>query len=100
MATIIPFRTKAPLPARTSAPRTGSHGALAAVEPSCRSEWPSPAPAREELRKTIILLDLAVQHGHEIARAIADPAGRRVFDRHLGAIEQALQIARERVIGL
>jgi hypothetical protein len=94
MADIVSFR------ASTSSARANisdRSDALPVVDDGCgRSRAESLAKA--EIRKTIILLDLALQHAWEISRAIGDPAVRAVFDRHMGSIEQSLQIARDRVV--
>jgi hypothetical protein len=97
MADIVSFR------ARTSSVRANiSHGGceapLSADDGRGRSHPESLAKA--EIRKIIILLDLALQHAWEISRGIGDPAVREVFERHVGSIEQSLQIARDRVIEL
>jgi hypothetical protein len=94
MADIVSFR------ARTSSARAAiadRGDALPAVDHgrSCPESL-----AKAEIRKTIILLDLALQHAWEISRVIGDPAVRAVFDRHIGSIEQSLQIARDRVVEL
>lgn len=56
--------------------------------------------ATGELRRVILLLDLAVWHGREIVARIADPNSRSTIEGQLALIEQALQVVREKVINL
>ncbi len=56
--------------------------------------------AKGELRRVILLLDLAVWHGREILARTADPNSRRTIEGQLVVIEQALQVVREKVINL
>ena len=96
MADIVAFR------ARTSSAHANisdRSDALPAADDGCGRSRPA-SVVKAEIRKTIILLDLALQHAWEISRAISDPAVRAVFDRHIGSIEQSLQIARDRIVEL
>ncbi|CAL79011.1 hypothetical protein BRADO5330 [Bradyrhizobium sp. ORS 278] len=52
---------------------------------------------RDDLRKTVILLDLALQHARELSDLVTDERAHRTFDRHLDSIAYSLQIARERM---
>ncbi|WP_456713821.1 hypothetical protein [Bradyrhizobium sp. USDA 4353] len=52
---------------------------------------------RDDLRRTVLLLDLALQHARELSDLVTDERMRSLFDRHLAAIEYSLQIARDRM---
>ena len=56
--------------------------------------------ANAEVYRSILLLDLAAQHAREIEIRITDPDVRRAFETHIDAIEEAIQIARERALEL
>ena len=56
--------------------------------------------AKDEVFKAVLMLDLAAQHAHEIAKKIQNPASRQVFDAHVASIEQLLQIARDMAVRL
>jgi hypothetical protein len=56
--------------------------------------------AKAEVNKSILLLDLAAQHAREIGTLITDPDNRRAFEVHIDAIEEAIQIARQRALDL
>jgi hypothetical protein len=94
MADIVLFRARTPS-ACANISRNECGATPAAADGCGRSR--SESLAKAEIRKTIILLDLALQHAWEISRGIGDPAVREVFDCHVGSIEQSLQIARDRV---
>ncbi|MGJ5178302.1 hypothetical protein ACQR16_09410 [Bradyrhizobium oligotrophicum] len=51
----------------------------------------------DDIRKTVILLDLALQHARGLSGLVADERAQQIFDRHLASIEYSLQIARERM---
>jgi hypothetical protein len=94
MAEILSF-ARHPHPSLRGASDIGP-GVMAATGNEIRARSPG-SGAREDLRKTIILLDLALQHAFDLSRQIADPVRRRSFDLHLNAIEVSLQIARDRL---
>ncbi len=52
--------------------------------------------AKDEIAKSILLLDLAAQHARQIADRIIDPATRKTFELHIASIEDALEVARDR----
>jgi hypothetical protein len=56
--------------------------------------------AKGEVYRAVLMLDLAAQHAHEIAKKIRDPATRQDFDAHIASIEQLLQIARDMAVRL
>jgi hypothetical protein len=96
MTNIVPFRSKT-LSSRSSF--AGPQGE-AAVEGADRRDVARSGrlDARDDLRKTIILLDLALQHARELASLVDDDRVRQTYDRHLSSIEYSLRIARERLV--
>ncbi|MCL8485208.1 MULTISPECIES: hypothetical protein [Bradyrhizobium] len=95
MTNILPFRSRT----TRSPSHLGAEGevGVAAVgaarfEPIRSSERSS----QDEVRKTIILLDLALQHARELSSMVENDGERWIYDRHLASIELSLQIARER----
>lgn len=50
--------------------------------------------AKEEILRSILLLDLAAQHARQIAKRTDDPASGKSLDAQVTTIEQLLQIAR------
>ncbi|GLH77518.1 hypothetical protein SSBR45G_24260 [Bradyrhizobium sp. SSBR45G] len=93
MSNVIPFR------ARTVSFRAGSRAAhaeavVAVAKGRCDPTRPG---ARNDLWKTVILLDLALQHARELAELITEERAQRMFERHLTSIAYSLQIARERM---
>ena len=52
--------------------------------------------AKRELHDAILLLDLAAQQAHRLAKAIGDPALRKLFEDDLLIIEELLQLARDK----
>lgn len=96
MTNIVPFRSKT-LSSHSSFARPQGEAAVAGagrrdVARSGRLD------ARDDLRKTIILLDLALQHARELASLVDDDQARKTYDRHLSSIEYSLRIARERLV--
>ncbi|MGC2774731.1 MAG: hypothetical protein WA418_03740 [Bradyrhizobium sp.] len=97
MTNVVPFRSKT-LSSHSSFARPQGEAAVADAgrRDVARS---SRLDARDDLRKTIILLDLALQHARELAKLVHDDRVRRAYDRHLSSIENSLRIARERLVG-
>ncbi len=94
MSNIIPFRAR----------RVASPAAFVAVHQQAVAAVAGSGPldaarplVRDDVRKTVILLDLALQHARELSDLVTEERARRIFDRHLAAIEYSLQIARERM---
>ena len=87
-----------PRRARTPAPRSGSAGL--AIQDRTSQVRALHSRATAEVNKSILLLDLAAQHAREIQMRITDPDVRRAFEVHVDAIEEAIQIARERALDL
>jgi hypothetical protein len=56
--------------------------------------------AKGEVFRAVLMLDLAAQHAHEIAKKIRDPATKQNFDAHISSIEQLLQLARDMAVKL
>jgi hypothetical protein len=52
------------------------------------------ADAREEIFRSILMLDLAAQHARQISERVCDPTMKRNFTAHISIIEQLLQLAR------
>jgi hypothetical protein len=94
MSNIIPFRARTV--ASPAAFVTAHHQAVAAVAGASRLDAARPL-VRDDVRKTVLLLDLALQHARELSDLVTEERARRIFDRHLAAIEYSLQIARERL---
>ena len=94
MTNVIDFQ---PGPRRAPAPRcTGP-----AIQDRTSSRIRAPhSRAKAEVSRSILLLDLAAQHAREIEIRIADPDIRRAFEVHIDAIEEAIQIARQRALDL
>ncbi|XUM22267.1 hypothetical protein ACRAVF_01185 [Bradyrhizobium oligotrophicum S58] len=97
MTNVVPFRTRtlSPQVAFTSAEQkaavvVASAGHMDTVRAGAFG-------VREDVRKTVLLLDLALQHARELSGLVADERARRTYDRHLASIEYALQIARRRM---
>jgi len=92
MANVIDFHSKLRR-ARAPAPRS------AATDPALEGRSPVRGVrscVKADVYKSIMLLDLAAQHAREIGTRIADPGLRQAFEVHVDAIEEAIQIARER----
>lgn len=51
--------------------------------------------AKGEIGNAILMLDLAAQHAHEIARLASDSAARKNLDQNIAIIERLLDLARE-----
>ena len=51
--------------------------------------------ASREIGNAVPMLDLAAQHGREIAARILNPAAKKDFDEHISTIERLIQLARE-----
>jgi hypothetical protein len=100
MTNIVPFRT------RTRSPRaafaTAEEKDAVAVFGAGRMDAVRAGTfgVREDVRKTVLLLDLALQHARELSGLVTDERARRTYDRHLASIEYALQIARQRMAAL
>jgi hypothetical protein len=56
--------------------------------------------AKEEILRSILLLDLAAQHARQIAKRTDDPALKSRLDAHVSIVEQLLQAAREMALKL
>ena len=81
----------------SSPPRSGNVVATGVVDPRLLERCIElQAKAKSELKRVILLLDLAVWKGREVANQIADPNVRATINQQLTSIEEALQIARER----
>lgn len=97
MTNVIDFQTK-PRHAFASARR--SAGAGPAIQERTSRVRGLHSQAKAEVYKSILLLDLAAQHAREIEARLTDPDVRRAFEVHVDAIEEAIQIARERALDL
>ncbi|MGJ4931731.1 hypothetical protein ACQR1I_08575 [Bradyrhizobium sp. HKCCYLS2038] len=93
MTNIVPFRRRA-----VSDPSLmNSDGKLAAAATGrLGAARVRPPEGQDDIRRTIILLDLALQHAREIFGLVRGEQERRIYDRHLASIELSLRIARER----
>ena len=91
MTNVIDFQTK-PLRIRAPAPRCAGP----AIQDRTSRIRGLHSRAKAEVNRSILLLDLAAQHAREIETRIADPDIRRAFEMHIDAIEEAIQIARQR----
>jgi hypothetical protein len=89
MTNVIDFQTR---PRRPGAPRCADP----AIQDRTSRIRGLHSPAKAEVDRSILLLDLAAQHAREIESRIADPDIRRAFEMHIDAIEEAIQIARQR----
>lgn len=56
--------------------------------------------AREQVFRSILLLEIAAQHARQIVRRTDDPALNKSFSARVSIIEQLLQIAREMALKL
>jgi hypothetical protein len=56
--------------------------------------------AKESIRQSILMLDLAAQHARQLATRLRDPAAKASFDAHIMTIEQLLQLARDMTMKL
>lgn len=56
--------------------------------------------AREEILRSILLLDIAAQHARQIAKRTDDPALNKNLCAQISLVEQLLQIAREMALKL
>lgn len=56
--------------------------------------------AQEEICNSILMLDLAAQHAHQIAKRISDPAAKRNFYADIATIERMLKSARDMALKL
>jgi hypothetical protein len=92
MTNVIDFQTK-PRRGRALAPPSG--GAGLALHDRGEPVRGRQLRVKAEVCKSIMLLDLAAQHAREIETRVTDPEVRRAFGRHVDAIEEAIQIARE-----
>jgi len=97
MTNVVDFQTR-PRRARAPAPRLG--GAGSATQDRTSRVRGVHSRAKAEVNKSILLLDLAAQHAREIGTLITDPDVRRAFEVHIDAIEEAIQIARQRALDL
>ncbi|MGJ4888066.1 hypothetical protein [Bradyrhizobium sp. HKCCYLR20261] len=99
MTNIVPFRKKIVPSPHVAVPR---RELAVAVASTVRLEvvHSGTSECREDIRKTVILLDLALQHARELSDMVTDERMRRIYDRHLASIEYSLQIARERLSAL
>ncbi|BAM88377.1 conserved hypothetical protein [Bradyrhizobium oligotrophicum S58] len=98
MSNIIPFRSRT-VPAQAAFTTAHAETAVAGVGRLGAARPEAPA-VREDVRKTVLLLDLALQHARELSDFVADARARRTYDRHLASIEYSLQIARDRMAAL
>ncbi|WP_083842603.1 hypothetical protein [Bradyrhizobium sp. ORS 375] len=97
MTNVIPFRSRI-VSFREAPAAACAQDAVAMAGAGRHEATRSGVPAvRDDLRKTVILLDLALQHARELSDLVIDERAHRMFDRHLASIEYSLQIARERV---
>jgi len=97
MANVINFYSKL---RRADAPAPRSRGADATVQGRSPLVRGLQSRVKADVYKSIMLLDLAAQHAREIETRITDPAVKRAFEVHVDAIEDAIQIARERALDL
>jgi hypothetical protein len=56
--------------------------------------------AKQEIDRAILMLDLAAQHGRQIANRMSDPEVRKNFEADLSMIEQLLEITRSMALRL
>jgi len=56
--------------------------------------------AKEEIRYSILMLDLAALHARELARRMHDPAMKANFDARIETIEQLIQLARDMAVNI
>ncbi|MDP3702936.1 MAG: hypothetical protein Q8R78_00890 [Candidatus Omnitrophota bacterium] len=56
--------------------------------------------AKEEILRSILLLDIAAQHARQIAKRTDDPALNKNLSAQISLVEQLLQIAREMALKL
>ncbi|CCD84420.1 conserved protein of unknown function [Bradyrhizobium sp. ORS 285] len=98
MTNIVPFRPRA-VSLRASLTTADEEAVVVAATGAGRLEAPrrGVTGSRDDLRRTVLLLDLALQHARELAELVTDERMRGLFDRHLASIEYSLQIARERM---
>ncbi|WP_035658855.1 hypothetical protein [Bradyrhizobium sp. STM 3809] len=97
MTNVIPFRIQTVSLGGASATAYGPDAAAIATARRHDVARSGAADVRDDLRKTVILLDLALQHARELAGFVTDERAQGMFDRHLASIEYSLQIARERM---
>ena len=58
------------------------------------------AKAKEDIRQSILMLDLAAQHARQLATRLRDPTTKASFETHIETIEQLLQLARDMTVKL
>jgi hypothetical protein len=54
----------------------------------------------EEIRRSILMLDLATQHGRLVVTRIPDPQARQILIAQIETIERLLQLARDMTLKL
>jgi len=54
-----------------------------------------PSIHRAEVRRAMLLLDIAVQHARLLVQNISDPVRRENFEAQMATIERLLQLARD-----
>jgi hypothetical protein len=94
MSNVVSFRiaqSRVPIPPRL--PRT-SDTELASRVAELHSG------AKEEIYRSILMLDLAAQHARQIAKRVCDPEMKENFDAQIATIEQLLQLARDMALEL
>ncbi|MGJ4884764.1 hypothetical protein [Bradyrhizobium sp. HKCCYLRH1065] len=97
MTNIVPFRTRTLSPEAAFASAEQKAVVVVAGAGHMDTVRAGAFSIREVARKTVLLLDLALQHARELSGLVADERARRIYDRHLASIEYALQIARQRI---
>lgn len=55
---------------------------------------------KEEIFRSILLLDLGAQHARLLMEQISDQSRRRIFEAQIATIEQLLQIVRQKALKL
>jgi hypothetical protein len=98
MMNVIEFRGKTPRD-RGSRPR------LPPEDPDDIAELASrvaslQSKAKDEICNAILMLDLAAQHGREIAKRMRDPFTKERFDDQISMIEHLLQFTRDLALKL
>lgn len=59
------------------------------------SDVSRPPVSREDVRRAILLLDIAAQQARLLVKKISDPSRRENFEAQVVGIEQLLQLARQ-----
>lgn len=100
MTNIVPFRTRVLLPHAAFARAQAKAAVVVAGAVHTDNVRAGAFGVREDVRRTVLLLDLALQHARELSGFVSDERARLTYDRHLASIEHALQIARRRLAAL